>query len=67
VDEVSAHFSLNMHLFASVVEARVLRETFRQQYNDDRPHSRLGYQTPSEFKRAWVSAQANGPDSNIPT
>ncbi len=58
---------LNLHLFASVVEARVRLETFRQQYNDDRPHSRLGYQTPSEFKRAWVSALANGPDSNIPT
>ncbi len=58
---------LNLHLFASVAEARVRLEAFRQHYNDERPHSRLGYQTPSEFKRAWVQAQADGPDSNIPT
>lgn len=58
---------LNLYLFASVAEARVRLESFRQHYNDERPHSRLGYQTPSEFKRAWISAQANGPDSNIPT
>ena len=58
---------LNLHLFASVAEARVRLEAFRHQYNDDRPHSRLGYQTPSEFKRAWTEAQANGEDSNIPT
>ncbi len=58
---------LNLHLFASVAEARVKLEAFRQHYNDERPHSQLGYQTPSEFKHAWVSAQANGPDSNIPT
>ncbi len=58
---------LNLYLFASVAEARVLLETFRQHYNTERPHSRLGYQTPSEFKRAWIAAQANGPASNIPT
>jgi putative transposase len=47
---------LNMQLFVSVVEARVRLEAFRRHYNDDRPHSRLGYQTPSEFKRAWLEA-----------
>jgi putative transposase len=58
---------LNMHLFASVAEARVRLEAFRRHYNDDRPHSRLGYQTPSEFKHAWLEAQANQPDSHIST
>lgn len=58
---------LNLHLFASVAEAKVRLEAFRQHYNDERPHSRLGYQTPSEFKRAWAETRANGPDSNIPT
>lgn len=58
---------LNLHLFASVAEARVRLEAFRNQYNTDRPHSRLGYQTPSEFKQAWALSQENGPDSNIPT
>jgi putative transposase len=58
---------LNLYLFRSVAEARVLLESFRQHYNTERPHSRLGYKTPSEFKHGWVSAQANGADSNIPT
>ncbi len=58
---------LNLHLFASVTEAQVRVERFRQHYNQDRPHSRLDYQTPVEFKRAWASTQAKGQDSNIPT
>jgi putative transposase len=58
---------LNMQLFASVAEARVRLEAFRRHYNDDRPHSRLRYQTPSEFKRAWLEAQANQQDSHIST
>lgn len=58
---------LNMQLFVLVAEARVRVEAFRRHYNDDRPHSRLGYRTPSEFKRAWLEAQANQQDSHIPT
>jgi putative transposase len=58
---------LNLHRFASVTAAQVRLEVFRQYYNDDRPHSRLGYQTPAEFKRAWAEALAKGQDSNIPT
>ena len=30
-----------------------------QQYNSQRPHSRLGYLTPLAFKTAWLEAQAN--------
>ena len=58
---------LNMQLFVSVREARVRLEAFRRHYNEERPHSRLGYQTPSEFKLAWYCTQANGQDSHIPT
>ena len=58
---------LNMYLFVSVREARVRVEAFRRHYNEERPHSRLGYQTPSEFKQAWYKSQANEPDSHIPT
>jgi putative transposase len=58
---------LNMHLFVSVREARVRLEAFCRHYNEERPHSRLGYQTPSEFKQAWYKSQANEPDSHIPT
>jgi putative transposase len=46
-----------MHVFTSATEASVRLSTFRQHYNQERPHSALGYQTPSECKRAWVAAQ----------
>jgi len=44
---------LNLHAFASVVEARVILERYRREYNEERPHSSLGYRTPAEFKRDW--------------
>jgi putative transposase len=56
---------LNLHLFASVAEACVRLSTFRNQYNTERPHSRLGYLTPLAFKMAWYEAQAKQPDPHI--
>jgi putative transposase len=58
---------LNMHAFASVAEARVIMTAFRQQYNEERPHSSLGYRTPTEFKRDWRNDQSSDSDSNIAT
>lgn len=58
---------LNLHLFASVIEARVRLEGFRHHYNTDRPHSRLDYMTPVAFRQAWEAAQAKQQDSLIPT
>jgi putative transposase len=49
---------LNMHVFHSVAEARIVLATYRQQYNEERPHSRLGYRTPTEFKRDWLERQS---------
>ena len=48
---------LNMHQFHSVAEACVRLNVFRHQYNHERPHSRLSYLTPLEFKTAWFEAQ----------
>jgi putative transposase len=45
---------LNMHVFHSVAEARVTLAAYRRQYNEERPHSSLRYQTPAEFKRDWL-------------
>lgn len=42
---------LNRELFGSLLEARVILETWRIDYNESRPHSSLGYQTPGEFAR----------------
>jgi putative transposase len=58
---------LNMHQFHSVAEAYVRLNTFRQHYNHERPHSRLGYWTPGTFKTAWYEAQAKQQDPHIRT
>jgi putative transposase len=57
---------LNMHQFSSVAEAWVRLSAFRHHYNHERPHSRLSYLTPLEFKTAWFAAQAKQPDPHIP-
>jgi len=56
-----------MQLFQGVAEARIVLETYRRHYNDERPHSSLGYRTPAEFKRAWLERQVSDQDSNMPT
>lgn len=40
---------LNLEVFHSLAEARVLIEQWRRFYNTERPHSSLGYLTPAEF------------------
>jgi transposase InsO family protein len=46
---------LNREVFGNLLEAKVLIEQWRQQYNNKRPHSSLGYQTPREFARQFSS------------
>lgn len=47
---------LNVHQFASLVEAQAIIETWRMDYNHRRPHSSLGHLTPNEF----VATQRQG-------
>ena len=42
---------LNRELFGSLLEAQIILEQWRTEYNDQRPHSSLGYQTPTEYAR----------------
>jgi putative transposase len=58
---------LNPHVFSSLAEAQVRLSAFRQHYNSERPHSRLGYLSPLAFKKAWLEAQQNLSGPNIPT
>jgi len=41
---------LNRELFGTLAEARVILESWRVEYNQERPHSSLGDQTPDEFE-----------------
>lgn len=44
-------------VLVSLLEAKVLVEEYRQHYNHARPHSALGYLTPTEYAAAtWESA-----------
>jgi putative transposase len=58
---------LNREIFGSLTEARVILEQWRIEYNQVRPHSALGYQTPEEFaarhnpKWGVVSKDLNNP------
>jgi putative transposase len=44
---------LNREIFRNGKEAQVVVETWRQEYNNYRPHSSLGYLTPAEFASRW--------------
>jgi transposase InsO family protein len=46
---------LNEHVFTTVQEAQDVLEQWRQHYNEERPHSSLGGQTPSEFAHGLTS------------
>jgi len=47
---------LNQHWFTSLADAREKIEAWRVDYNTQRPHSSLGYQTPQEFAAAYAAA-----------
>lgn len=61
VESFNARFRdecLNEHWFVGLSHARQIIRTYRQQYNEDRPHSSLGYMTPKDFLTAFeASAQ----------
>ena len=45
---------LNDNWFGNILEARETTETWRNDYNTERPHSSLGYKTPVEFRQATL-------------
>lgn len=58
---------LNRESFGSLAEAKVLGRQWREDYNHQRPHSSLDYQTPSEFAQRcpWDgSAPLHRPTNN---
>ena len=52
---------LNQHRFGDLEEAREKIEAWRQDYNQQRPHSALGYQTPQQFAAQIAARRASPP------
>ena len=52
---------LNTEEFATLLEAQVLVEAWRIEYNTYRPHSSLGGLTPAEFTKKWTINQPSLP------
>ena len=45
---------LSREMLLNLREARVVIEDWRQHYNTERPHSRLGYLSPEEFIKTKI-------------
>jgi putative transposase len=48
---------LAVEAFTSLLEAQVLVEDWRIEYNTTRPHSALGYLTPTDYAKTWTTNQ----------
>ena len=48
---------LDREAFASVLEAGLRLERHRHWYNQERPHSSLGFRSPEEFRQNWEQRQ----------
>lgn len=48
---------LNVHWFETLTEAKQLIETWRQEYNESRPHRALKDRTPSEFASEFAASR----------
>jgi transposase InsO family protein len=49
---------LDRELFTSLLEAQVVTEDWRVEYNESRPHGALGYETPKAFAARCAQAAA---------
>ena len=48
---------LSVHWFDTLEEVKAALETWRMEYNTERPHTSLGMKTPAEFAANWQSSQ----------
>ena len=45
---------LSQHWFATLAEAQLVLDAWRKDYNDHRPHTTLGLQPPTVYRRAGI-------------
>jgi len=48
---------LNTHWFQSLAEAKQIIESWREEYNESRPHRSLGERTPREFANEFAASR----------
>ena len=56
---------LRVSWFGNLFEARRKIAAWRREYNEERPHSSLGYQTPAEFARGAAGKIGRGKDGGF--
>lgn len=56
---------LNTNWFRNLWDARRRIGAWRNEYNQERPHSSLDYRTPDEFAQTWLAAQTPTPYSGV--
>jgi putative transposase len=57
---------LNETLFRSLPHARAILKAWRADYNNERPHSRLGWMSPATYAAARRSATLRSADGSAP-
>lgn len=57
---------LGREIFFTLAESKVLIEQYRLEYNHERPHSSLGYQTPAEFAAKDGFSKKSQPEPSFP-